>query len=135
MAIEYAKSKTKIFVPSQWDTILTMARRKNPYQVVPLKFYDFLDYKGMKVKSGKGLKAESGKRAMWNTMRWMRFLKSDPRICLFKYAIDESDFERVKLVNTKQQGNDLKRLYKNKLPISSAKKKDLVALCKQSVCR
>jgi hypothetical protein len=35
--IEQAKKRTSIFIPSQWDTIITMARKKHPYIVVPLK--------------------------------------------------------------------------------------------------
>ncbi|WAR00653.1 hypothetical protein MAR_025025 [Mya arenaria] len=30
-AIEFAKKKTQIFVPSQGDTVISMARRKDPY--------------------------------------------------------------------------------------------------------
>jgi hypothetical protein len=33
-AIEFAKKKTDIYIPSQWATIIRMARRKNPYYVV-----------------------------------------------------------------------------------------------------
>lgn len=40
-AIEYAKRKTNVFIPSQWDTIIHMARRTNPYIVLPLKYWDF----------------------------------------------------------------------------------------------
>ena len=36
-AIEFAKTNTQIFVPSQWDTVLRMARRHSSYTVVPLK--------------------------------------------------------------------------------------------------
>ena len=36
-ANKFAKTNTQIFVPSQWDTVLRMARRRSPYTVVPLK--------------------------------------------------------------------------------------------------
>ena len=50
-------------------------------------------------------------------------LKSDPEMCFYKYQMDEkSDFEQVKLLNKKKQMNERpQRLYRNKLPISSAK--------------
>lgn len=41
--IEQAKKRTSIFIPSQWDTIITMARKKKPYIVVPLRFNNFYD--------------------------------------------------------------------------------------------
>ena len=44
-AVEFAKKKTKIFVPSQWDTVLQMARRRHPYNVVPLKHTDIYGFK------------------------------------------------------------------------------------------
>ena len=45
---ESAKKKvTEIYVPSQWHTILRMARKKKPYIVNPLRFNDNLDFKGI----------------------------------------------------------------------------------------
>ena len=44
-AIEFAKKKTEIFVPQQWATVIRMARRKDPYMIVPLKFGDIYDFK------------------------------------------------------------------------------------------
>jgi hypothetical protein len=44
-AIEFAKKKTAIYIPSQWVTIIRMARRTNPYYVVPLQFEDIYDFK------------------------------------------------------------------------------------------
>lgn len=62
-AIEFAKKKTQIYVPSQWDTVISMARRKDPYLTIPMKHTDFLDYKTMKeqhirpqVKTNKAIK-------------------------------------------------------------------------------
>ena len=40
-AIENAKRKTSVYIPSQWDTIVQNAR-KNPYTVVPVKHWDIL---------------------------------------------------------------------------------------------
>ena len=44
-AIEHAKKGTSIFIPSMRDTIIHMARRKNPYIVVPLKYDHFWNLK------------------------------------------------------------------------------------------
>ena len=62
-AVEFAKKKTHIYVPSQWDTVLQMARKKNQYHVTPIKHYDVLDFKkyqSMTMKVPK--KSESGKK-------------------------------------------------------------------------
>lgn len=132
-AIEFAKSSTKIFVPSQWDTVITMARRKNPYHVVPLKHYDFKDFKGVKINTLQSSKTESGQKAKWTNMKLMRFEKDVPEMCQFKYDFNESDeFQRVKLISSKRS-IQIQPLYKSKLPISSAKRKDLLAMCKKGV--
>lgn len=55
--IEIAKKNTKVYVPSQWETVVNFARRQNTYIVVPMKYSDFKDdkllvknhYKNMKV--------------------------------------------------------------------------------------
>jgi hypothetical protein len=44
-AIEFAKKKTEIYIPSQCTTIIRMARRKNPYYVVPLQYENIYDFK------------------------------------------------------------------------------------------
>lgn len=44
-AIEVAKKRTKVYVPSQWETVVNFARRQNPYLVVSIKYSDFRDFK------------------------------------------------------------------------------------------
>ena len=46
--IEFAKKRTEIFVPCQWDTVIRMARRRKPYTVIPLKHEDIIDFKEVK---------------------------------------------------------------------------------------
>ena len=101
-AIEFAKKKTAIFVPSQWDTVIAMARRKDPYTVVPMKYYDIIDYKQVQNERAKVSKvSDSGKKVLWTKIRWMRYLESETESCLFKYNYDD-DFEKVKLFAAKK---------------------------------
>ena len=44
-AITFAKKNSPIYTPSGWDIILRMARRKNPYTVIPIRHSDILDFK------------------------------------------------------------------------------------------
>ena len=65
-------------------------------------------------------------------MKWMRYLKEEPDTCFFKYELEDSvEFKRIKLVGEKRPNEQPLPLYKGKLPISNAKKKDLLSLCKQ----
>jgi hypothetical protein len=36
--IERAKRSTKVYHPFQWDTVVSMARTRNPYIVIPLNY-------------------------------------------------------------------------------------------------
>ena len=36
--IDRENKRTSVYIPSMWDTIITMARKNHPYVVVPLRF-------------------------------------------------------------------------------------------------
>ena len=140
-AIEFAKKKTAIYVPTQWDTVMHMARRKNPYSVVPLKHGDIIDFKQIRNQKVKNVRTTvDGKKVNWRKIRWMRFEKESPNTCFIKYDFDE-EFQAIQLTGIKRgrstdvsSPNDkLPRRYQAKLPISAAKKKDLVDLCKAGI--
>jgi hypothetical protein len=131
-AIETAKKRTEVFVPSQWDTVIRLARKKRPYTVVPLKYFDFLNLKplGNSLLSANAVDAK-GQRVQWMKIRWLRFRKSEPNDIFFKYQFD-GDFRSMKIKSsrkTKAATAPVPQLYLTKLSISSAKKADLVSLC------
>jgi len=131
-AIETAKKRTEVFVPSQWDTVIRLARKKRPYTVVPLKYFDFLNLKplGNSLLSANAVDAK-GQRVQWMKIRWLRFRKSEPNDIFFKYQFD-GDFRSMKIKSsrkTKAATASVPQLYLTKLSISSAKKADLVSLC------
>ena len=136
--IEFAKKRKEIFVPCQWDTVIRMARRRKPYTVIPLKHEDIIDFKEVKSQRVKNVRITTdGRRVNWTKFRWMRFEKASPDTCLIKYEYDE-EFQSIKLTGTKRgratdvaiSGDELPQIYKTKLSISAAKKKDLLDLCK-----
>ncbi|CAC5387443.1 unnamed protein product [Mytilus coruscus] len=55
-AVERAKKNTHIYDPSQWDTVVSMARKKNPYIVIPMNFGDFSDLKSLRKKMCNNIK-------------------------------------------------------------------------------
>ena len=139
--IEFAKKRTEIFVPCQWDTVIRMARRRKPYTVIPLKHGDIIDFKEVKSKRIKNVRITTeGRRLNWTKIRWMRFMKESPDTCLIKYEYDE-EFMSIKLTGAKRgrttdvpvSSDELSRRYKSKLPISAAKKMDLLSLCKSGI--
>jgi hypothetical protein len=58
-AFEFAKKKTEIYIPSQWASIIRMARRNNPYYVVPLQYEDIYDFKEVTKSTVKYRKVDS----------------------------------------------------------------------------
>lgn len=131
-AIETAKKCTEVFVPSQWDTVIRLARKKRPYTVVPLKYFDFLNLKPLAnfLLSANAVDAK-GQRVHWMKIRWLQFRKSDPHDIFFKYQFD-GEFHSIKIKSsrkTKAVTAPVPQLYSAKLPVSSAKKADLVSLC------
>lgn len=44
-SVERAKKITKVYVPSQWETVITLARNPKPYLVIPMTYLDFIDLK------------------------------------------------------------------------------------------
>ncbi|XP_053386206.1 uncharacterized protein LOC128550688 [Mercenaria mercenaria] len=96
-AVEFAKKKTMIFVLSQWDTVIHMARRKKPYKVLPLKYTDIIDFKQFQSNSTKvQKKSETGTKVLWSKMKWLRYTKEEPDVCFFKYDFDD-EFEKLKM--------------------------------------
>ncbi|KAK3092951.1 hypothetical protein FSP39_009293 [Pinctada imbricata] len=138
-AIEFAKKKTEIYIPQQWSTVIRMARRKDPYNVVPLTVEDIWDFKKVQSQSMKYNKIEiNGTKINWLNIKWLRFMKEDPDNILFKYNFEE-DFRKMKVTGSGKRGRpiekikELPRKYTGKQPISQAKKKDLLNLCKTKI--
>jgi len=95
--IEYAKRKTNVFIPSQWDTIIHMARRSNPYIVLPLKYWDFIDFKKMQNDFFKNFETNtSNEKVRWREIRHLQFRKSSPQNIYYKYDFSEADFKVIK---------------------------------------
>ena len=64
--VENAKKKTVVYVPSQWNTVISLSRKKKPYVVIPMKYTDFLDLKGFSKQNCPNMKMSTmGTRVNW----------------------------------------------------------------------
>jgi len=136
-AIENAKRNTSIVVPSQYDTIVRMERANNKYTVIPLKHQDFLNFKPI---FGDILstiiKDLNGEKINRRKLCWIKYRQTDPNHNYFKYNFEEEEFRCTRIKKTKRgkcMDGQMPQLYEGKLPISSAKKNDLISLCKTAV--
>jgi len=139
-AIEFAKSKTNIYIPSQWDTVIHMARRNNPYVVVPLKYWEIIDFKAMQKQYYKNMDTNTeGEKVKWRDIVQLQFRKETPDHIYYKYKYDDNKFFVIKARETtrgkqsKVQNKKVPPKYTRRLNISDAKKADLLSLCKSGV--
>ncbi|CAG2201529.1 unnamed protein product [Mytilus edulis] len=118
-----------------------MARKRNPYIVIPVNYRDFYDLKGLKTDLNINLKRTvSGETINWLKVKWIRVTKENPGSVFFNNGFDPENFMEAKFQSSslrgrkKKTGNiKLSPLYESKLQISAAKKADLLSLCKSGV--
>ncbi|XP_053394182.1 uncharacterized protein LOC123551820 isoform X2 [Mercenaria mercenaria] len=65
----------------------------------------------------------------WIQIRHMRFVKDLPDTMLFKNDLRD-DFTAIKIAKDVKLNEVVPNKYRQKLPVSAAKKKDLMTLCK-----
>ena len=145
--IERAKKGTEVFVPRDWINIIALARKKSPYTVVTISNEDFIDAKQYTNEQNLNFKIlQNNNKVNWRNIKCIQ-LEKHSQIVKLKYDLNGAELE----LNLKQRrrkscrkGRDdeessstqyctLQRCYKEMLPISEAKKKDLVDLCKSGI--
>ena len=135
-AIETAKKKTKIHVPSQCDTVIRLARKNKAYLVNPLRYSDFEDFKSFgDIMFSANKLDKTGKKVKFRNIVWFRYEKAHPDTVFFKYSMEDSVFNSFSKNKQTRKASviHVKKKYNKKIPISSAKKKDLIDLCKSGV--
>ncbi len=133
-----AEAKRKL---SQWNTVISLARRGKPYHVVPLKYMHVLDFKGFVQQCCPNLKTTtSGNKISWMNVCWIQTRRDYPLSLFINETLDETQFLEIKVqAATRKKGrpstipDSLSSCYQVKLPISVAKKADLVNLCKKII--
>ncbi|KAI5646050.1 hypothetical protein NE865_01943 [Phthorimaea operculella] len=161
-SIETAKKHTSVFSMCDYQTIFKNARKKqtvkvgtqkvvkNPYHAKEFKYDEFYDLKqlacGMNINNKKD---SEGKTVKWLKIKRFRYMKSEPNKIFFNYDLSEN-FSSMNMKDAKSTTVNrrstrskrscqeesvpiLKQLYEDRLPISEAKKKDLVKLCTTKV--
>ena len=89
-AIEQAKSGINVFVPSQWETVMNLARRNNPYIVANLTYDDFYDLKKLENAYGINFQNDTcGKKINWINVRSMKVVHDEQYKVYLKYSYDE----------------------------------------------
>ena len=104
-AIEQAKKCTSIFVPSQWATVITMARKRDPYIVIPLKYDQFKDLKKLRRDQCNNMKVDvNGKSVNWLKVKLLQYRKTDPDSVYVNYTYDKNCFTEKKVKTKPKRG-------------------------------
>lgn len=139
--IERAKKKGLIFSPEEYFTIIRMASRNQPYEVYTMTYKDIYDLKALK----KNLIQGRLSTVSWLKIKQVRVEKENPNVIFVKTSYDpEEEFLALEATAPQTSGRKKKvkknpgkpllvPKYKAPIPISSAKKRDLVSLCEQMV--
>ncbi|CAK1600206.1 unnamed protein product [Parnassius mnemosyne] len=152
-AIEKEKMYTDTYSIIDWKGIMLRARSKRqnknvtPYNVTELSYQDMIDVKALasKIIKNKTI-AENGEKVCWLKIKCLRFEKELPGFIKYRYDYDgpynllntlckpgrptrRTPNSKMPTINTE----DLPPAYKQCLPITKQKKKDLLQLCKKNI--
>lgn len=138
--IERARKHRKIFTTEEWGLLIEMARKKPcPYQVHKVSFSDFYDLQALASVVMQNTKVNTLKEQVkWLHIKWLRFDKSKPFIIQYKYSLSDNEFLELNVLQTKKTKKavmleTLPQKYDKRLPISEAKKKDLLSLLRKQI--
>ena len=128
------KHAGNIFIPSQLYPIFKLARRQHPYNVCPLQYNDFLDFKTLakelRVLTVK--KTNTGDPVKWTEIMELKVSKSYPQQIFFKTSHLAENF---KVLSLKRLGTaEVRKVVPNRLntqpnKISEEKYLDLQSMC------
>lgn len=125
--IERAARHKEIFTYREWSLVVAGARGEKPYTVVGLEYSDILDLQSLAA-------ATVGTAAIrWQHVRLLEVRKDLSGAVMAGYSYDPSEMEEVVLRPRRsglRQGpnEELEKKYTGVLPISNAKKADLMKL-------
>lgn len=138
--IERARKHRKIFTTEEWGLLIEMARKKpRPYKVHKVCFSDFYDLQALASVVMQNTKVNTlQQQVKWLHIKWLRFDKSKPFIIQYKYSLADKDFLELDVLQTKKSKKTimlgtLSPKYHKRLPISEAKKKDLLSLLHKQI--
>ncbi|KAJ8885739.1 hypothetical protein PR048_011939 [Dryococelus australis] len=130
--IESNYRKKIIWAPSEWLTIIPNSRiNPKQYEVNVRTYKDFQDWKGIQ-----GIPLIS--TCQMHIVRRATIQKKETHIALFRsYGVSRPPqnicLQDVRRISSSGKKLSIKTIYTSPLPVSAAKKKDLVALCKKNV--
>ena len=135
---ERARRHKNIYSPREWEVVIRGARKTGrPYEVQRLVHSDFLAVKQL----AKGIMKKRSRNQKddlvnWLSIKWFRFDKTRPYVIQYKYSVMDVEFNQISVLTgfgPQSVALQLHALYHDRIPISIAKKRDLMQLLKSEV--
>lgn len=138
--IERVVRKKIIWAPSEWPTVIKMARHTpKAYNVESLTYKNFKDYKVVQeaVFPKKVIHTVCGKKILFSKIRQFSIHKNDEDAVVvdFRYSLEDKQLLRIPIHKKAAERMTAPRegLYKKELGIAPQKYKDLETLCSKGV--
>ncbi|KAG5886847.1 hypothetical protein JTB14_035864 [Gonioctena quinquepunctata] len=128
----YTWHEGDLFVPAQLHTIFKLARRQRPYEVFPLGFEDFIDFKKLSLDLRIIKSRETDDAIKWNDIMEVKVSKLHPDTLFFKSSHNQQKYSKITLKRQKKINLKtviLRPLNEEPNKIGKAKYKDLISLC------
>lgn len=138
-AIENSTKRLEIYSPDDWILGIKNAKQTSPkYAVHEIKHSIILDFKECVSSVVSNRKKDTnGDLVHWNRIHSFQYKKECPNIIFFKYDFKD-DYRSLNIHKGRWkmkslEGYRLKPLYSERLPISDAKRADLIGLCNKGL--
>ena len=123
-----------IYVPQDWEQVVTQARRKNPFHVCKMEREDFVSLRPLKAAIVNRKSNTIGGKPEWLKIHWISMSKDKPLQFQYRYSNNSECWKTVDLKQkTKGRPVDMARialtlLYDRPRAITSKKVSDLLEL-------
>lgn len=136
--ISRAAAHIPVYTPEQWAQTVRGARRgKNPYCVKEMMASDFLDFKDLASNLKNFDKDDNSDKVYWSKIRKLVIKQNDRNALHIQYEFDVDpvrvDLYRGKRNSSSENWNVSLNVLSDQYGISEDKKRDLLALCKDSL--
>ena len=99
--IELAWKSNSIYVPDDWEKVVTGAHHKNPFKVRKMERGDFVSLKDLKKAIVNRKVSTNGGKVEWLKIQWVSMSKDKP--LQFQYRYSHNTLEVWKTVNLKRK--------------------------------
>nr|CAH7732302.1 unnamed protein product [Callosobruchus chinensis] len=124
-----------MYVPDDWYSVIKKARSKRAFHVYQMKRDDFFSTTNLEKAVTNRKKNTDGHPVNWLKIQWLRFRRDAPYTIFYKETLNEEfPFSSID-IKPASKGRppniltiNLQPLYKDVLPVSELKKKDMISL-------